>query len=777
MTVKDLRSLIDNLEEYIHIPGGIERLKKTVLHMAVSGQLVPQDPSEGTGEELYQQVQDRKRKLTVEQKIKKQKPLSEITESKKPFSIPKNWKWVRLGSVSSDISYGYTESASKLKIGPKFVRITDIQGGNVSWDSVPYCKINESDKQKYLLTTGDLLFARTGGTVGKSYLCIDPPESVFASYLIRVRTLLEGSEYLLYFFDTHAYWDQIYSELSGTGQPNFNGTKLSNLMFPLPPNAEQKRIVEKIKDIFSLIDELSDKYAAEQANRRNLVVSALTSLARGNSNLALSHFAEIIQTKSDATELRKAIFSLAVSGQLVSQDASEGTGEELYEQIKLIDNGTRKKQRTYLDIASEETSLRIPKTWKWVRLGDASIYQQRGKSPKYTERSDFPVISQKCVRTDNIDWSAVKYVTSDSINKYEDFRFLRNGDLLLNSTGTGTMGRVGIFRENADYSKVVADGHVTVVRFSEHVSPEFAHLFLNAPFIQDDIESKASGSTNQIEWNLSSIQNEPFPLPPLAEQNRIVARTAKLLDLVGIFEIALERPRAAVLVGEDIKQEMYAVDQGVVVGESSDTSELTNQQKKVQRKMLASFIANESLDSAQFGKTKFEKLLHLVEYHVLKKDLNQKYSVQPAGPYDGGFTRLFWDDVVKSKWFNVEGYGNLQKIVAGDKHEKSQKDYGYLSNDEKNKITDLITLFKEWGYGEAEIISTLYAAWNNRLIRGEEVSDDLLKQDFLQWDPQKTQYTDRLDRALAWMRENGIVPDGWGNEIKRAKSGTKAVNK
>ncbi|MNR22210.1 hypothetical protein D3C85_1391510 [compost metagenome] len=191
--------------------------------------------------------------------------------------------------------------------------------------------------------------------------------------------------------------------------------------------------------------------------------------------------------------------------------------------------------------------------------------------------------------------------------------------------------------------------------------------------------------------------------------------------------------------------------------------------------MLASFIANESLDGVQFGKTKFEKLLHLVEYHVLKKDLNQKYSVQPAGPYDGGFTRLYWDDVIKSKWFNVEGYGNLQKIVAGDKHEKSQKDYGYLSDDEKYKIKGLITLFKNWGYGEAEIISTLYAAWNNRLIKGEEVSDDLLKQDFLQWDPQKTQYTDRLDRALAWMRQNNITPDGWGKEIKRAKQSAKIV--
>ncbi|HEX8762874.1 MAG TPA: restriction endonuclease subunit S [Candidatus Saccharimonadales bacterium] len=777
MTVNDLRTLIDNLDEYIHIPGGIERLKKTVLQLAVSGQLVSQDPSEGTGENLYQQIQAEKQKLATGQKIKKQKPLLDITEDEIPFSIPTSWKWVRLGSISSDISYGYTESANKINIGPKFVRITDIQGGSVDWDRVPYCKINESDKQKYLLSTGDLLFARTGGTVGKSYLCIDPPESVFASYLIRVRTLAENSEYLVHFFDTQVYWDQIYSELSGTGQPNFNGTKLSNLILPLPPLAEQKRIVEKVNAIFGLISTLSDKYAAEQVERKKLVISSLASLSRGDSDLALSNISEIMRTKSDAIELRKSIRRLAVSGRLVSQKPSEGTGEELYEQIKLklFESKGLKKQKIFPEITTDEIQIQIPKTWKWVRLGDVSIYQQRGKSPKYTEKSNFPVISQKCVRTDHIDWSAIKYITSDSADKYENFRFLQKGDLLLNSTGTGTMGRVGIFSESPDYDKVVVDSHVTVVRFSEEVSAEFAHLCFNAPFIQNDIESKASGSTNQIEWNLSAIQNELLPLPPLSEQYRIVAKTNQLLDLVSKFELALETSKQAVLAAEAAKQVQQAtVQQGVVVV-GGNQPELSKQQKKVQRKMLACFVANESLDGSQFGKTKFEKLLHLVEYHVLKRDLNQRYSVQPAGPYDGGFTRLFWNDVIRSKWFRVEGYGNLQKIVAGDNHEKSQKDYGYLSDDEKGKIRDLIKMFSKWGYGEAEIISTLYAAWNNRLIKGEEVSDDLLKQDFLQWDPQKTQYSDRLDRALAWMRQNNIIPDGWGNEIKRAKSDTRTV--
>lgn len=196
---------------------------------------------------------------------------------------------------------------------------------------------------------------------------------------------------------------------------------------------------------------------------------------------------------------------------------------------------------------------------------------------------------------------------------------------------------------------------------------------------------------------------------------------------------------------------------------------LSLQEKKLRRKMLATFIVNQSLSDTRFGKTKFEKLLHLIEYHIVKDDFNQKYSVQTAGPYDGGFTKLYWDEVLKAKWFKIEELGSLKRIVPGENHSKSLVEYNYFSAELKESISQFISLFKSKNYEKAEIVSTLFAVWNNRIINNEMITDALLKKDFLGWDKQKVKYADYLDTALAWMKKENIIPDGWGKYINRAK--------
>lgn len=168
-------------------------------------------------------------------------------------NIPKHWQVKKLKSISDSIQYGYTESSSQEEIGPRFLRITDIQDNKVIWDNVPYCKIDEDIKAKYLLKDGDLVFARTGATVGKSFLIKgNIPESVFASYLIRVRVNKEiDDKYLYCFFQSPNYWNQISEGQVGIGQPNVNGTKLEQLDIPIPPLSEQLALVSKIEELVS----------------------------------------------------------------------------------------------------------------------------------------------------------------------------------------------------------------------------------------------------------------------------------------------------------------------------------------------------------------------------------------------------------------------------------------------------------------------------------------------------------------------------------------------
>ena len=170
--------------------------------------------------------------------------------------LPEGWEIAKVKDVALDIQYGYTESSSKNEIGPKFLRITDIQDNHVDWETVPYCKISEEDKRKKKLEDGDLVFARTGATVGKSFLIRgNIPDAVFASYLIRLRFPKTISVQFVYnFFQSPIYWNQIVEGQVGIGQPNVNGTKLGKLEFPLPPLPVQQAIVTKIEEIFSELD-------------------------------------------------------------------------------------------------------------------------------------------------------------------------------------------------------------------------------------------------------------------------------------------------------------------------------------------------------------------------------------------------------------------------------------------------------------------------------------------------------------------------------------------
>lgn len=234
-----------------------EDMKKSILQYAIQGKLVEQRTEEGTAEELYQQIQDEKAKLIKEGKIKKEKPLGDITEDEIPFDIPENWMWVRWGDISQGIQYGYNASAqSQGRI--KMVRISDIQNGKVLWDTVPYCNINEEEISTYLLKEKDILFARTGGTVGKSFLVEKVPEdAIYAGYLIRTRySELLCPQYLKYFMGTQLYWNQLRNGTIATAQPNCNGQTLSKMILPLPPCEEQKRIVAKIEELLPYCDML-----------------------------------------------------------------------------------------------------------------------------------------------------------------------------------------------------------------------------------------------------------------------------------------------------------------------------------------------------------------------------------------------------------------------------------------------------------------------------------------------------------------------------------------
>ncbi|MBR3218599.1 MAG: restriction endonuclease subunit S, partial [Thermoguttaceae bacterium] len=251
-------SLLDTIDELqARYADNLTSLKSKLIDAAIQGKLVPQDSSEGTGEELYRRIQREKQALIQAGKIRKEKPLPEITEEEIPFEIPEGWKWVRFNDVCKRIHYGYTSSA-QIGGNAKLLRITDIQNNHVNWDAVPSCSISDENLQKYQLSDGDIVIARTGGTVGKTFIIKGlQHKAVFASYLIRSEPLLNlDSRYLKVLLESPLFWSQLRVFTRGAAQPNVNGDSLKQFIFPLPPLAEQKRIVAKLDELLPLCDRL-----------------------------------------------------------------------------------------------------------------------------------------------------------------------------------------------------------------------------------------------------------------------------------------------------------------------------------------------------------------------------------------------------------------------------------------------------------------------------------------------------------------------------------------
>ena len=249
-------------------------LKKSILQEAVQGKLVPQDPTDEPASILIEKIRQEKEQLIKDKKIKKDKNESYIfrrdnshyekigteercIDDEIPFEIPDSWEWCTLASVTEQIHYGYTASAAPVG-DAKLARITDIQDNKIMWETVPYCSISKENLPKYKLKNRDILIARTGGTIGKTYIVRNLNENaVFASYLIRAIPLqLVNEEYLKLFMESPLYWEQLKAYSMGTGQPNVNGQSLSKLRLPLPPLNEQQRIVEYYKNILPKIKDL-----------------------------------------------------------------------------------------------------------------------------------------------------------------------------------------------------------------------------------------------------------------------------------------------------------------------------------------------------------------------------------------------------------------------------------------------------------------------------------------------------------------------------------------
>lgn len=296
-------------------------------------------------------------------------------------------------------------------------------------------------------------------------------------------------------------------------------------------------------------------------------------------------------------QLKASILQLAIQGKLVEQRPEEGTAEELYQQIqaekqRLVKEGKIQKENPLPEIAENEIPFDIPESWKWTKLNDLVIKNiKRGKSPTYVEQSTVQVFAQKCnIKTGGTNMGLAKYLDEHKLDKYPDTEFMQNGDVVINSTGGGTMGRVGLFEDTdrENNMRIVPDSHITTIRSNAFVY--YKYLFYVLKNYQSYLETQGEGSTNQTELKPAVIMNLLVPLPPFAEQKRIVSKIEELLPLVDRYAAAYEKlEQFNAKFPEDMKKSVlqYAI-QGKLVEQRAEegTGEELYQQIQAEKQRL-----------------------------------------------------------------------------------------------------------------------------------------------------------------------------------------------
>ena len=482
-----------------------QELKNSILQLAIQGKLVDQRPEEGTAEDLYREIQAQKAALIKAGKIKKEKPLPEITEDEKPFDIPESWKWVHLNQIAES-SLGKTLDKGK-NTGDycPYLCSINVYWNGVSLEKVKEARFTEDDKKKYRLKRGDLLICE-GGDVGRTAIWDSDQEMYYQNALHRVKFFgASFSQYFKMVIECYKGLGILDAYSKGMTIKHLVQNSLYALWLPLPPLAEQKRIVAKIEELLPLID----RY--EQAWTR------------------LETF-----NKRFPGDMQKSLLQLAIQGKLVDQRPEEGTGEDLYRQIQaekqsLIRSGKLKKEKPLPEVTEDEKPFDIPESWVWVRL--ASVTDMLSgfafKSEDYRQNGLFRLLRGINLGVDCIRWNDTVYIdtVSDRMLEYK----LSNGDVLLGldrpwiSDGT----RVAIFDEPEETYLVQ---RVLRIRGLGYMSSLFIALLLHSSLLKNPLGGETTGiSVPHISPN--QVGNILIPLPPLAEQKRIVAKLEELLPL------------------------------------------------------------------------------------------------------------------------------------------------------------------------------------------------------------------------------------------------------
>ena len=416
-----------------------------------------------------------------------------------PFELPEGWCWCKVDDFAY-VAAGSTPSKdSFVDEGIPYIKMYNLRNQKIDFDFHPqYIKeeVHNGKLQRSRTEIGDLIMNIVGPPLGKlAFIPETLPQSNFNQAAVLIRPYFEKNiinRWLFYYLSEMSEINSI-STKGSAGQVNISLTQSQNMRVPMPPLAEQIRISNKLDTLWDLIE--SVEFGIKDVN-------------------------------SVIANFKSKILDLAIHGKLVPQDANDEPASELLKRIN------PQAAASCDNPHYEQNEQEIPVNWSWCKLESLCSFLSRGKSPKYSETDkSYPVFAQKCnLKEGGISLEQARFLDPTTVNKWTDEYKLKTGDVLVNSTGTGTVGRTRLFNESClgHYPFVVPDSHVSVIRTNDNICSEYIFILLSSNVIQQYMEDNLAGSTNQKELYIGIIGNIDVPLPPYEEQVRI-SRKVKAL--------------------------------------------------------------------------------------------------------------------------------------------------------------------------------------------------------------------------------------------------------
>ncbi len=507
--------LLSNMELLATAPGGVAKLRELILILAVQGKLVPQDPADEPASVLLQKIRAEKDRLIAEGKIKRDKPLAEIAEEEKPFGLPQGWEWVRALDICALITDGDHQPPPKADTGVPFLVIGDVRTGAVLLQGasrfVPDSYFDELDWGKKPFR-GDVLYT-TVGSFGIPVPVVQQQRFCFQRHIALLRpAVVDLQSYLALALRTTLAFRQAENGATGTAQKTVPLSVLRNLILPLPPLAEQSRIVTRVDALMRLCDALEAKGQLEAAHHAQLVSTLLGTLTASTTPEELAanwqrvaqHFDLLLDRPEAIDALEQTLLQLAVRGLLVPQDPTDEPASALLQKIRaekdrLLATGQIKRDKPLPPITDEEKPFELPVGWEWARLGEIVLISSGvtlGRKTAIPTPVSLPYLRVANVQRWHLNLSSMKEVVIDQ-SELSRFQLL-NGDLLIT--------------EGGDWDKV---GRTAIWRDELPTCLHQNHVF----------------RTNLASINMTQLKDCAFPVPPLAEQSRIVTRVTALRRL------------------------------------------------------------------------------------------------------------------------------------------------------------------------------------------------------------------------------------------------------